>query len=50
MIRLSELFEVQGIELATRPFEELLPTLADPTRFKRVEKRIAGALRNLHAV
>jgi transcriptional regulator with XRE-family HTH domain len=41
LMRLSRFFEIDSWELLFRPFPELLPVVADPERFERVERRIA---------
>ena len=38
--KLRELLEVDVAQLATRPFSELLPQVADVGRFERVERRL----------
>jgi transcriptional regulator with XRE-family HTH domain len=42
LMRVSAFFEVDAWSLLMLPFPELLPIIADPERFERVERRIAG--------
>ncbi|MDP9226780.1 MAG: helix-turn-helix transcriptional regulator [Actinomycetota bacterium] len=42
LLRVAEVFEVDATGLMTLPFAQLLPTLSDPERFERVERRLKG--------
>ena len=37
---IANFFEINSLDLGARPFQEMLPMLADPERFQRVEKKI----------
>jgi len=43
LVAISEFFEIDALKMVSSPFEELLPDLADPERFKRVEAKINRA-------
>lgn len=47
---IASFFEIDSLKMATTPFEELLPTLADRARFKRVETKIAKSRAQLRLV
>lgn len=47
--RVAEFFELPG-SLAWTPFPDLLPLLADPDRFERVEKKIRASRTPLKSV
>ena len=49
LVRLREVFEVDGIAMMTQPFIDVLPSVCDPGRFERVEERLLRERRNLRA-
>jgi transcriptional regulator with XRE-family HTH domain len=42
LVQIASRFEVDAVSLVSEPFTAVLPQLADPDRFDRVEKRING--------
>lgn len=42
LVRITSSFEVDALRLMNEPFTTMLPQLADPDRFDRVEKRLNG--------
>jgi transcriptional regulator with XRE-family HTH domain len=42
LVRIASTLEVDAIRLMNEPFAAVLPQLADPDRFDRVEKRLNG--------
>jgi transcriptional regulator with XRE-family HTH domain len=43
LMRIASSFEIDALRLMNEPFTAVLPELADPDRFERVEKRLTGA-------
>jgi len=43
LTRIASSFEIDALRLMNEPFSAVLPQLADPDRFERVEKRLTGA-------
>jgi hypothetical protein len=50
MLRLSELFELPAPKLFTAEFADLVPLMADPDYYRRVEKKLHRALHGLKSV
>jgi transcriptional regulator with XRE-family HTH domain len=50
MIRSSEIFELPAERLFSAEFADLMPLMADPDRYRRVEKNIQRELRDLKSV
>jgi transcriptional regulator with XRE-family HTH domain len=42
LLQIASNLEVDGLRLMNEPFTSVLPQLADPDRFERVEKRLNG--------
>jgi transcriptional regulator with XRE-family HTH domain len=42
LMQVAQVFEVDAVGLMTQPFAQLLPSLSDPERFERVERRLKG--------
>src|SRR6266545_2963636 len=42
LVQIASSFEVDALRLMNEPFASVLPQLADPDRFERVEKRLNG--------